>query len=364
MTPAELAGGPGFGGAAGLPGRIEESFRRRLELLPEPTRRLVLLAAADPAGDAALLWRACALAGIDPEAAGPAQDAGLVQVGTRVRFFHPLVRSAVFRAASAQERRAAHGVLAAATDAAAYPDRRAWHRAQAAPGPDEQVAAELADSAEQARARGGVAAAAAFLERAAALTLDSQRRSARALAAAQAWHQAGGHDRAVELLEIAEAGPLGELGRARAERLRAQVIFVRTDGRDGTVQLLRAAQRLDPLDPELARATYVDAMRAAYLSGDTLETGRVARHVVASTRVVDAMGRRVIPGLVDSHMHVIRTGLHYLLELRWDGIRWLSQALAMLAEQAARTRRGSGCGWSAGGARTSSPSSGCPQSAN
>ena len=172
MTPAELAGGPGFGGTAGLPGRIEESFRRRLELLPEPTRRLVLLAAADPAGDAALLWRACALAGIDPAAAAPAEDAGLVQVGARVRFFHPLVRSAVLRAASAQERRAAHGVLAAATDAAADPGRRAWHRAQAAPGPDEQVAGELEDSAERARARGGVAAAAAFLERAAALTLD------------------------------------------------------------------------------------------------------------------------------------------------------------------------------------------------
>jgi AAA ATPase domain len=277
MTPAELAGGPGFGGTAGLPGRIEDSFRRRLDLLPEPTRRLVLLAAADPAGDAVLLWRACALAGIDPEAAGPAQDAGLVQVGARVRFFHPLVRSAVFRAASAQERRTAHGVLAAATDAAADPGQRAWHRAQAAPGPDEQVAAELADSAERARARGGVAAAAAFLDRAAALTLDPPRRSARALAAAQAWHQAGGHDRAAELVEVAETGPLDELGRAQAERLRAQITFVRTDGRDGTMQLLRAAQRLDPLDRDLAWAAYVDAMRAAYLSGDTLETGRRLR---------------------------------------------------------------------------------------
>ena len=207
----------------------------------------------------------------------PAEDAGLVQVGARVRFFHPLVRSAVFRAASAQERRAAHGVLAAATDAAADPGRRAWHRAQAAPGPDEQVAGELEASAERARARGGVAAAAAFLERAAALTLDPQRRSARALAAAQAWHQAGGHDRAVELVEVAEAGPLGELGLARAEWLRAQIIFVRTDGRDGTVQLLRAAQRLDPLDRDLARATYVDAMRAAFVSGDTLEVGRRLR---------------------------------------------------------------------------------------
>jgi len=277
MTPAELAGGPGFAGTAGLPGRIEESFRRRLELLPEPTRRLVLLAAADRAGDAALLWRACALAGIDPVAAGPAEDAGLVQVGARVRFFHPLVRSAVFRAASAQERRAAHAVLAAAIDAAAHPGRRAWHRAQAAPGPDEQVAGELEASAERVRARGGVAAAAAYLERAAALTLDPQRRSARALAAAQAWHQAGGHDRAVELVEVAEAGPLGELGRAQAEWLRAQIIFARTDGRDGTVQLLRAAQRLDPLDRDLARATYVDAMRAAFVSGDTLEAGRRLR---------------------------------------------------------------------------------------
>ena len=207
----------------------------------------------------------------------PAEDAGLVQVGARVRFFHPLVRSAVFRAASARERRAAHGVLAAATDAAADPGRRAWHRAQAAPGPDDQVAGELEDSADQVRARGGVAAAAAFLERAAALTLDPQRRSARALAAAQAWHQAGGHDRAVELVEVAEAGPLGELGRAEAGWLRAQIIFVRTDGRDGAVQLLRAAQRLDPLDPDLARATYVDAMRAAFLSGDTLEAGRRLR---------------------------------------------------------------------------------------
>jgi hypothetical protein len=210
MTPAELTGGLGFSGTAGLPGRIEESFRRRLELRPEPTQQLVLLAAADPAGDTALLWRACAVAGFDPGAAGPAEDAGLVQVGARVRFVHPLVRSAVFRAASVQERRAAHAVLAAATNASADPDRRTWHRAQAAPGPDEQVAGELEASAERARARGGVAPAAAYLERAAALTLDPQRRSARALAAAQAWHQAGAHDRAVELAK-------GRRGRA-AER--------------------------------------------------------------------------------------------------------------------------------------------------
>jgi DNA-binding CsgD family transcriptional regulator len=278
MSPAELAAGPGFAGTpGGLPGRIEESFRRRLALLPEPTRRLVLLAAADPAGDAELLWRACALAGIDPGAAGPAEDAGLVQVGARVRFFHPLVRSATLQAASAQERRTAHGVLAAAADAAADPGRRAWHRAQAAAGPDEQVAGELEAAAEGARARGGVAAAAAFLERAAALSLDPQRRAARALAAAQAWHQAGRHDRAVELAGVAEAGPLGELGRAQAGWLRAQIIFVRTDGRDGAAQLMRAARRLDPLDPDLARVAYLDAMRAAFLSGGTLEAGRQLR---------------------------------------------------------------------------------------
>src|SRR6516225_7500563 len=115
MTSAELAGGFGFPGTAGLPGRIEESFRRRLEGLPEVTRRLVLLAAAEPSGDGALLWRACALAGIEAGAAGPAEDAGLVRVGARVRFFHPLARSAVYRAASAEERRAAHQGLAVVT---------------------------------------------------------------------------------------------------------------------------------------------------------------------------------------------------------------------------------------------------------
>ena len=277
MTPAELAGGFGLLDTLGLSGRIEESFRRRFEPLPEPTRRLVLLAAAEPLGDAALLWRACGLLGIGPEAVGPAEDADLVRVGAQVRFFHPLVRSAVYRSAAAEERRAAHAALAEATDAGADPDRRAWHRAQAAHGPDEEVAAELEDSAQRARSRGGVAAAAAFLERSVALTIDPRRRSARALAAAQASHEAGGHDPALELLAVAEAGPLDELGRAQAERLRAQIIYTRTDGRDGAMQLLRAAQRLDPLDQKLAQATYVDALHAANLSDNQLEVGRALR---------------------------------------------------------------------------------------
>jgi DNA-binding CsgD family transcriptional regulator len=277
MTPAELAGGFGLIDTLGLSGRIEESFRRRLEPLPEDTRRFMLLAAAEPLGDAALLWRACALLGIGAEAAGPAEDADLVQIEARVRFFHPLVRSAVYRAAPADQRRAAHAALAEATDAGADPDRRAWHRAQAAPGPDEQVAAELEDSAQRARSRGGIAAAAAFLKRATALTLDPERRAARALAAAQAWHEAGGHDPALELLAVAEAGPLDELGRAQAERLRAQITYTRTDGRDGALQLLQAAQHLEPLDRELARSTYIDALDASIDSGTRPEVGRALR---------------------------------------------------------------------------------------
>jgi DNA-binding CsgD family transcriptional regulator len=282
MTPAELAGGLGFLGTSGLPGRVEESFRRRLGPLPEATRHLVLLAAADPSGDAALLWRACGLAGIEAGAAGPAEDAGLLQVGTRVRFFHPLVRSAAYRAASADERLAAHGILAAATDAALDPDRHAWHRAQASPGPDEEIAAELERSAERALARGGAAAAAVFGDRSVALTLGPARRSVRALAAAQAWYRAGGYDKALELLEIAEAGPLDELPQAQAERLRAQIISTRTDGRDGLVQLLQAAQRLEQSDRELAQVTYAQALGLSMGSNPGPDVGRAFRDLPLS----------------------------------------------------------------------------------
>jgi DNA-binding CsgD family transcriptional regulator len=276
MTAAELAGGFGPIDPLGLPGRIELSFQRRLEPLPEDTRRLVLAAAAEPLGDAGLLWRACELLGIGAHAAWPAEDADLLHIGARVRFFHPLVRSAVYRAASAEQRRAVHAALAEATDASADPDRRAWHRAQAAPGPDEEVAAELQRSAERARSRGGVATEAAFLERAVALTVAPRPRSARALAAARAWHEAGGHDSALELLAAAEAGPLSQLEQAQAERLRAQIIYTRTDGRDGPIQLLRAAQSLEPLDQELARATYVEALVASTNS----DTAHEVRHAL------------------------------------------------------------------------------------
>jgi DNA-binding CsgD family transcriptional regulator len=266
LMPAELAGGFALPDAP-LSGRIEASFRRRLEPLPPDTRRLVLAAAADPVGDAALLWRACALLGIGAEAAAPAEDVGLFRVGGRVAFFHPLVRSAVYRAASPAERRAVHRALAEATDPELDPDRRAWHRAQAAAEPDEDVAAELERSADRAQARGGLAAAAAFLERSAALTVDPARRTERALAAAQAKHQAGAADSALQLLAIAELGPLDELQRARAERLRAQLAFAQRRGSDAPPLLLRAARRLEPLDPALARETYVEALGAALSAG-------------------------------------------------------------------------------------------------
>src|SRR5579864_2470864 len=209
--PQDVPGVPGAPGALGVPGRIEDGFRRRLEVLPAATRRLMLVAAAEPVGEPALVWRAAERLGIGAEAVAPAADAGLLTIGERVTFRHPLVRSAVYWAAPPAGRRAAHQALADATDPQADPDRRAWHRAQATPGPDEDVAAELERSAGRAQARGGLAAAAAFLERAAALTLDPARQAERALAAAQATYQAGAFDAALGLLSTAEAGPLDEL---------------------------------------------------------------------------------------------------------------------------------------------------------
>jgi hypothetical protein len=199
-TPAELAGGFGLPGALPLTGRIEDSFRRQIGALPAQARRLLLLAAADPTGDPALIWRAAGRLGIGSDAAGRAAGACLAEFGARVRFRHPLVRSAVYRSARTRDRQEVHQALAEATDAAADPDRRAWHRAQAAAGPDEDVAAELERSAGRAQARGGLAAAAAFLERAAALTADPARRAGRTLAAAQAQLRAGAFGKALELV--------------------------------------------------------------------------------------------------------------------------------------------------------------------
>jgi DNA-binding CsgD family transcriptional regulator/tetratricopeptide (TPR) repeat protein len=268
VTAAELAGGFGVTGLQPVADRIEQSFLRRIAALPELTRLLVLLAAAEPTGDPALLWRAAGHLGISAEdAAAPAEADGLLTVADRVTFRHPLVRSAVYQAAPAADRRRAHQAIAEATDPGTDPDRRAWHRAQAAAGPDEGVAAELERSASRAQARGGLAAAAAFLERAATLTPEPARRAERALAAAQANYEAGAFDVALGLVATAEAGPLDEFQRAQADLLRGQIAFASSRGSDTPQLLLNAARRFEPLDPRLARETYLEALSAALFAG-------------------------------------------------------------------------------------------------
>jgi DNA-binding CsgD family transcriptional regulator len=282
LTPSELAGGFGLPGAAPLAGHIEESFGRQLDALPSEARRLLQLAAADPSGDPVLVRRAAGRLGLPAQAGVPAVAAGLIEFGARVRFRHPLVRSAAYRSASVRDRQDIHGALAEVTDPQADPDRRAWHRAQAAPGPDEEVAAELEHSAGRAQARGGLAAAAAFLGRSVVLTVDPARYAERALAAALANLQAGAFDKALELLVTAEAGPLDEFASARVDLLRGQIAFASGLGSDAPPLLLKAARRLEPFSLELARQTYLDAWGAAIFAGrlaseDLVEISRVAR---------------------------------------------------------------------------------------
>jgi DNA-binding CsgD family transcriptional regulator len=273
LSPAQLAGGFGLPAALSVPGRIEERFARRLEALPEDTRRLLLVVAAEPAGDTALLWRAAERFGVTGAALAPAESAGLFEIDAPVRFRHPLVRSAIYRAATAEQRREVHRALAEATDAQVDPDRRAWHLAEAASGPDEDTAAELERSAGRAQARGGLAAAAAFLERAAALTPKPSLRAERALAAAQSKYEAGALDDALALLAMAETGAADDGRRARVDLLRAQIAFATRRGSDAPSLLLNAARELEPVNPSLARATYLEALYS------TLFVGRLARGV-------------------------------------------------------------------------------------
>jgi DNA-binding CsgD family transcriptional regulator len=267
LSAAELAGGFGVPDDTSLVDRIEKSFLSRLESLPTEARQLLLLAAAEPVGDAALTWRAAERFGLGADAAEPAESAGLIELDGRVRFHHPLVRSAVYGSAVVADRRAAHLALAEATDPALDPDRRAWHRGQAAGGPDEEVASELERSADRAQRRGGVAAIAAFLHRAAELTPDPAERGRRALAAAQAKFDAAASDAALELLATAELARLDELQHARSERLRAKIAFARTRGRDAPALLLDSARRLEPLQAAMARETHLEAMAAAIFAG-------------------------------------------------------------------------------------------------
>ncbi len=278
LSAGQLAGGYALPDATDVPGQIEGYYQRRIAALPSQTQRLMLLAAADSVGDATLLWRAARFFGIERDAAEPAAADSVLEIGARVRFRHPLVRSAVYRAASGDERRAVHGALAEATDPERDPDRRAWHRAHAATAPDEAVAEELLHSASRAQSRGGIAAAAAFLDRAVTFTEEPVARASRALAAAQAKFDAADFLAAESLLATAEAGPLDELGRARAQRIRAQIAFDLNRGIDAPPLLLRAAKRLESLDDELARETHLEALIATIYAGP-LARGEVAAEV-------------------------------------------------------------------------------------
>jgi DNA-binding CsgD family transcriptional regulator len=267
VSAVELAGGFPVPDSRDLAGQLEEHFLRRMKALPEATQRLMLIAAADPTGNVALLVRAAQTLGIGRDAAEVADAEQLVEIGATVRFRHPLTRSAVYSGASSENRRAAHLALAAAMDPETDPDRRAWHRALAAGEPDEEVASELERSASRAQSRGGLAAAAAFLQRSVALTQDPQRRAGRALAAAQAQVQTGAFDEALRMLAATEMDAQNELQRARVDLLRGHIALAAGPGTEASAQLLKAAKRLEPLDANLARETYLDAWGAAMYAG-------------------------------------------------------------------------------------------------
>jgi DNA-binding CsgD family transcriptional regulator len=329
-TTADLAGGFAVSVDAPLQSRIEASFNRRIEALPEETQRLLLLAAAEPLGDPALLWRAAAPLGLGPEAAAPAESDDLLAIGTRVAFRHPLLRSAIYAGAHPTDRREVHAALAAATELEIDPDRRAWHRAHAAVAPEDDIAAELERSADRARARGGLAAAAAFLARAAELTPDPRLRAARTLAAAERKRLAGLTEAAKELLSTAEHGPLEDLERALALRLRG--VLASDDGGpggDAASVLLEAAQRLEQLDVALARDTYLEAMFVAS------DAGRLGGGVQTPARFACAAPPALEPRdtsslLVDGLAVLIRDGYT-------AGAPLLKQALATAHDEQGRS---------------------------
>ncbi|MFV8161815.1 helix-turn-helix transcriptional regulator [Mycobacterium sp. 134] len=359
VSAAELAGGFWLASARLSVGQVEEGFVRRIQSLPADTRRLVLLAAADPLGDPMLFASAASYLGIAMDALAPAEAAGVIEFGSRMRFHHPLVRSAAYRAAEASDRREVHRALAIATDPDVDPDRRAWHAANAAAGPDDAVAAELEASAWRAQGRGGIAAAATFLERSAILTADPGLRSSRAIAAAGAKREAAAPEAAYELLSLAELNPLTDLQRAQVGRLRAQMEFTRSRGglpgapavRHAAALLLDAAKQLESLDDELARETYIEAMAAAMFASRSqpealvtaAEAARAAvEGVVAPSRPIDllliGMAKLITEGLAAA-ADDLRTALELWCEHahRHDGraLRWLTLAFPIVQESAA-----------------------------
>jgi DNA-binding CsgD family transcriptional regulator/tetratricopeptide (TPR) repeat protein len=342
LEPAELAAGLGLPGTPPVPHRIEESFTRRVEQLPAATRLLLLAAAVEPTGEAQLIWRAAARLDIGLDAAAPAEADGLVQLGARIAFRHPLVRSAVYRAASPDQRRTVHGALADAIDPALDPERRAWHRAHATLDPDGAVAEELERAAGRALARGSLAAAAAFLERAVALTPDPGRRAERLLEAAQVNLDAGSAGAASRLLDAADEGRLDELQRAQVERMRARIAFVARRDRDAAPLLLRAARRLEPLDVRLARETYLEALDAAIVAGSLAE-GHGVLQMAAAARAAPPAPEPPQPSdlLLDGLAALLTEGyaagvptLKKAFDAHRDGdeLRWLALAVRTAGE--------------------------------
>ena len=345
---ANVAGGFGLPGSRPVADKIERSYVQRLRLLPADTQLLVLTAAAEPLGDPVLLGRAGAALGIDMmAAAAPAADAGLFQVGIRVEFAHPLVRSAAYWAADAADRRRVHRALADATDALTDPDRRAWHQACATSGPDEQVAADLEQSAARAQARAGLAAAAAFLTRATELTPLPEARTRRALAAVFANVQAGAFESTRTLLTIARDGLVDELQRAQIDLVWAQMAFASSRGNEATLLLLAAAQRLQPLNLQLTRQTYLDAFSAAQFAArldEGVGTAEVARAARAAPRRPDdepTPGDLLLDAFValtEDYATAIPLGWGALSRLRRDpssaiqNLRWLWQGCVLALE--------------------------------
>ncbi|WP_208008341.1 ATP-binding protein [Agromyces protaetiae] len=332
---SQFAGGFERPDAADVPRRIEDSFRRRSARLPAETQQLLLVAAAEPTGDVSLLWRAATELGLAQDAAAEAEAAGLVEIDAQVRFRHPLVRSAVYQAAPLPDRRRAHGAIAAVTDPRTSPDRRAWHRAQAALGPAEDVASELESSADRARRRGGPAAAAAFLRRAAELSPDAGRRAERSLLAAYSALESGASENALELLQSAEAGPLDDLQRARLELLRAQLAFQTTRGAEAPQMLIDAAERLAPLDADLSRDSSLQALEASFHAGRLGHSGKL-------TRVARAAQAAPAPSADERPVDLMLDGLAALFAQGYErSVPILQRSLELLRADADRLDDGS-----------------------
>ena len=295
MSQAELAGGFREPQTDSSFGPMEDHYTRRIRTLPEPTQRLLLLAAADPTGDARLLWRAAQTVGIPRTAAAAAASEQLLEVGSHVWFRHPLVRSAAYAAGTLDERRAAHSALAAVTDAEIDPERRVWHLAAAAAGPDEAVASQLDQAAVAVQARAGLAAAAAFFARSVELTGEPDRRAERALAAANAYMHAGAFEAARAFLAEAEAVATGDEQRGRIERLKGEVQFAFSPGPEAPLLLAQAAKVLEPIDALLSRDTYLHAWLASFVAGPLAPPGGQLSEVSRAARAAPPAGRAARP---------------------------------------------------------------------